>query len=225
MKKVLVIFMMMFVAGACASVQEEEYVSPYYMTEEEVKKIDEEICRLEEPVRDLDARYWAGRIVAGDVTYEELEKNSHHWFGGEECNRRLMEKIRQNLDTGNTHPLTQEEEELLERVNQAARAVIMPATQDKELIASLTAEQCIELDGRLWAWEIVHEKWITLEELKKYAATTWPCPADYNRRIIEEIEKNVKSKHIVPLNEREAYINDACTEFDCESYRENPSDK
>lgn len=225
MKKVIFIFMMMFVAGACTPIQEEEYRSPYYMTEEENQKINGEVCRLQEPVRDLDARYWAGRIVAGDVTYEELEQNSHHWFGGEECNRRLMEKIRQNLDTGNTHPLTRDEEEMLEQVNQAARAVIAPATQDKELIASLTAEQCIKLDGRYWAWEIVYEKGTTLEELKKYAATTWPCSADYNRRIIEEIEKNIQSKHIVPLNEREAYINDACTEFACEDYQANPSDK
>ena len=72
MKKVIFIFMMMFVAGACTPIQEEEYRSPYYMTEEENQKINEEVCRLQEPVRDLDARYWAGRIVAGDVTYEEL---------------------------------------------------------------------------------------------------------------------------------------------------------
>ena len=188
-------------------------------------EIDRELCRLQEQTMDLDARYWAGRIASGEFSYEELEENSHHWVGDEECNRRLMEQIRKDLKEGNTAPLTAEEEERLEQNRRANRANLMPATQAKELIASLTAEQCIALNGRYWAWRVKTVKDVSLKELKKYASTTWPCPADYNRRIIEEVKKNIKNKQTSPLNSRDSYIYDACTEFACEDYRENSSDK
>lgn len=222
MKKILLALWAVCVLFAYAAAQETGSDPQRLPSRQE---IDRELCRLQEQTMDLDAQYWAGRIASGEFSYEELEKDSLRWVGDKDCNRRLMERIRKNLKEGNTAPLTVAEEERLEQTHRASRALLMPATQDKKLIDSLTAEQCIALDGHYWAWRVKTVKDVSLKELKKNASTTWPCPADYNRRIIEEVEKNIKNKQTGPLNSRESYIHDACTEFACEDYQEHSSDK
>ena len=62
-----------------------------------------QIRNVKEPVFELEARYWAYRVAkVKDITFEELEHNSHTWVGERSYNQKLMNKVAENLRTGNT---------------------------------------------------------------------------------------------------------------------------
>ena len=87
--------------------------------------INRQITQLEKPVFELDARYWAWRVTkVKDTTLEELEEYSQNWYGERSYNRKLINKIRENINTGNTKPLTKKEEKKLDQVKAQVRALL-----------------------------------------------------------------------------------------------------
>lgn len=182
-------------------------------------EIDQELCRLQKETMDLEARAWARRISNGEFTYGELNGNSLKWAGDPDCNRQLMQQVQKNLNTGNTAPLTEEEEARLEQTRKAKRAVLMPATRDKKLIDSLTADQCIALNGQYWSWRIGRVKDVTFKKLKQLSSG-WPGSSDYNQAIIRKVQENIRKGQTEPLSTQQAYVYEACTEYDGSAYQE-----
>ena len=71
---------------------------------------NKQITKILEPTFEIDAQYWAWRIAKEkDTTYDELFKNSFHWIGEMSRHARLLKRIKENLETGNTNKLTDEE--------------------------------------------------------------------------------------------------------------------
>lgn len=84
-----------------------------------------QIREIEEPVFELEARYWAYRVATvKDVTLEELKANSYQWVGERAYNQKLMEKVEENLRTGNTAKLTKKEEKELEQAKARVRNLL-----------------------------------------------------------------------------------------------------
>ena len=84
-----------------------------------------QIRKIKEPVFELEARYWAYRIdKVKDVTFEELTRYSHNWVGERSYNQKLINKIEENLRTGNTKELTKQENKLLEKTNKQIRKLL-----------------------------------------------------------------------------------------------------
>ncbi len=73
------------------------------------------ITQMKAPVFELEARYWAWRVaVLQDISYEELLSQSQRWIGEREENQRLMKAIADNIQTGNTAPLSAQERRQLD---------------------------------------------------------------------------------------------------------------
>ena len=84
-----------------------------------------QIREIEEPVFELEARYWAYRIAkVKDITFEELKHNSQTWVGERSYNQKLMNKVEENLQTGNTKKLTKQEEKLLDKSKEKVRQLL-----------------------------------------------------------------------------------------------------
>lgn len=215
MKKILLAVMALFIFVSYAPAQ----TNSRKPLKNPRAEIDRELCRLQKQTMDLEARSWAHRISIGEFTYGQLNGYSRNWVGDPDCNRQLMQLVQKYLNTGNTAPLTEEEKARVEQTRQAKRAVLMPATQDKKLIASLTADQCIAVEGAYWAWRVDKVKDVTLKELKQLSSG-WSGSKDYNQRIIEEVGKNIRDGRIAPLTTQQAYVYDACTEYDSSTYQE-----
>ena len=88
-------------------------------------RTNRQIRQIKEPVFELEARYWAYRVAkVQDVTFDELAKNSHTWYGERSYNQKLIDKVEENLRTGNTRQLTKKEEALLEKAHQQVRELL-----------------------------------------------------------------------------------------------------
>ena len=85
-------------------------------TAQALARVNRQIREIKEPVFELDARYWAYRIaVVKDVTLDELKAYSENWVGERSYNQKLMEKVEENLRTGNTEKLSKKEEKKLDK--------------------------------------------------------------------------------------------------------------
>jgi len=88
-------------------------------------EMNRKIRELKEPVFELDARYWAWRVaVVKDTTMDELEGYAKNWVGERSYNQKLIAKIRENVQTGNTKKLTKEEEKKLNKVTKQVRKLL-----------------------------------------------------------------------------------------------------
>lgn len=88
-------------------------------------RVNRQIREIEEPVFELDARYWAYRVAkVKDVTLEELKQYSQNWVGERDYNQKLIEKVEENLRTGNTQKLTKKEEKQLDEATQRVRDLL-----------------------------------------------------------------------------------------------------
>lgn len=94
-------------------------------TAQALARVNRQIREIKEPVFELDARYWAYRVAkVKDVTFEELKQYSQNWVGEREYNQKLIEKVEENLQTGNTQKLTKKEEKQLEKATQRVRDLL-----------------------------------------------------------------------------------------------------
>ncbi len=83
---------------------------------------NQEISRISQPVADIEARYWAWRIAkVKDITFEEFASNAQKWVGERGTNQLLIEKVEENLKSGNTAALTKKEQKKLEKSKQAVK--------------------------------------------------------------------------------------------------------
>lgn len=84
-----------------------------------------QIRNIEEPVFDLEARYWAWRVAkVKDVSLEELKRNSASWVGETSYNLRLMEAVEKNIKNGNIKPLSKKEEKRLRQTKEQIRKLL-----------------------------------------------------------------------------------------------------
>lgn len=83
------------------------------------------ITQIKQPVFDLEARYWAWRVVqVKDVTMEELSAQAENWVGERSTNRRLMQAVEKNIKEGNTAALSKKEVKRLEEANRQVRNLL-----------------------------------------------------------------------------------------------------
>lgn len=86
-----------------------------------------QIREIEEPVFELEARYWAYRVAnVKDITFDELKEYSYGWVGEYQYNDKLMDKVKENLDTGNTAKLSRSEEKKLEKAKKRVIKLLTP---------------------------------------------------------------------------------------------------
>ncbi len=88
-------------------------------------KRNKKIRKVQEEVFELDARYWANRVaVVKNVTMEDLSKSSLNWVGERSYNQKLINRISENIKTGNTAALTDKEMKKLDKANEKVRNIL-----------------------------------------------------------------------------------------------------
>ncbi len=98
-------------------------------TYKEQDVMNRKIREIEEPLFELEARYWAYRIAhVKDITFDELNQYSYDWVGEYQYNKKLMAKVKENLETGNTAKLSRREEKKLEK---AKKRIVKLLTSQK----------------------------------------------------------------------------------------------
>ncbi len=198
--------------------------------ENKYEKQRQAIIALDNEVADLDARYWASRVINDkDVTLEELRRYSKNWVGDGPQQYRRIEAV---VKSGKVQPLTPEEHRRLDEKRLKVRAVLNPEWQDKKLMASLTQQECAELEARMWAYRALHdtEKWykpgwedgLLLPE--KYRLESGDLVENLPRNIERKKEvrrlflKYMKNKNPTPLSDTENSRLNGCSYFDDQVY-------
>jgi len=107
---------------------------------------DKKIYLIDKQNLELEARYWAGRILNDkDVSFEELAVYSVNWAGDGNLNKELMMIIKYYVEDGYVKPLTKEEKEIFDRNKDMVWALYAPGAFDMELINSLSEQNCIDI--------------------------------------------------------------------------------
>lgn len=198
--------------------------------ENKYEKQKQAIIALKNEVADLNARYWANRIVnEKDVTLEEIRTYSQKWVGDGPQQYRQIEAV---VKSGTVRPLTPEEHRRLDENRLKVRAVLNPERQDKKLMASLTQQECAELEARMWAYRALYdsEKWykpgwedgLLLPE--KYRLESGDLVENLPRNIERKKEvrrlflQYMKNKNPQPLSDTERSRLNGCSYFDDQVY-------
>lgn len=185
---------------------------------------EQEIERLQEETADLDARYWANRVLHDkDVTLAELQTYSVGWIGNGEKQYGLIEKY---VRAEKVEPLTPQEHRRLDAQNEKIRKILSPGAEDDAVLSALTQKECAKLEARYWAARAKTEDW--------YSAgweDDWLWPKEYYTESgdkVVNLERNIRRKKqvrklfltylkqgkIVPLTKEEKKRFSACKYFD-----------
>lgn len=182
------------------------------------EQLNAKINALEQKTLDLDARYWAHRVAVDpkDITMEQLEENSKQWTGSKELNTQLIAKIKENIRTGNTAPLTEKERAKLTATSEKISDLLMPGRTDKKLQKTLTQDQCVELEARYWTAEITSESYAdpanqpTLDQLEAYSKS-WAFPEEYKVKLFERIRYHLHHTPNIEITQADEYAMQACS--------------
>lgn len=189
-------------------------------------EINQQVALLDQEVEDLQARYWAWRVVhEKNTTLEELKQYSEHWIGDGARSYQLIEEA---VRKGNVVKLTPEEHRRLDEHRKKARSLLNPEASNMELIATLTQSECAELDARHGAYraQTDPEKWykpgwedIFLEPESYYTETgdlvvNLPRNIKRGKKARKLFLKYLKDKNIQPLSPQEERRLNACAYFD-----------
>ena len=194
------------------------------------EKNQQQVSALQREVEDLQARYWANRVLnEKDVTLEDLKRFSQGWVGDGERQYRLIEAA---VQTGHVTPLTPEEHRQLLEAQRQVNAALNPQMQNKKILSSLTQQECAELEARMWAYRAQHDRdpwykpgWedgLLLPE--KYRLPSGDLVENLPRNIARKKEvrrlflKYLKDKDLRPLSEKESARLSACQYFDEQVY-------
>ena len=129
--------------------------------EKELKEfVDKKRYIIDRQNLDLDAKYWAGRVLNDkDVTFEELATYSVNWIMDGNLLKKLMMTIKYYVDAGHVEPLTKEERETYDRNSEISTALLRPGEYDEELIAFLSEQDCIDILAEHYALYHVKHDW------------------------------------------------------------------
>ncbi len=170
---------------------------------------DAGISQISSQVRDIEARYWADRVLRKQLTLSALEAKSAHWLGEKEENERLMALVRQWVQKGSVPPLTPQEvaqlEENRQQVRQYLNGTENPAARalaEKNRKITQIEQPVFDLEARYWAWRIAVVQDLTLDELYGYSEN-WVGEKAANRKLVMEVEKNIKEGNTAPLSKKE----------------------
>ncbi len=96
-------------------------------TDSDKKRIleNKKLRKIYESVFEIEARYWAYRIEYGkDITFEQLSLNSISWPGEHSYNQKLINKIAENIKTGNTRRPDEKEQKKLDKAKEKIRKLL-----------------------------------------------------------------------------------------------------
>ena len=96
-------------------------------TDSDKKRIleNKKLRKIYESVFEIEARYWAYRIEYGkDITFEQLSLNSISWPGEHSYNQKLINKIAENIKTGNTRRQDEKEQKKLDKAKEKIRKLL-----------------------------------------------------------------------------------------------------
>lgn len=172
---------------------------------------DEKISAITAQVRDIDARYWAERILQSkDVSLEELQRESIHWLGTSQENEKLLSLVEMYVRKGTFPKINAEERKKLDENKAQVRAFLNNGRENPAAVALAEKnrqireikEPVFDLEARYWAWRVARVKDVSLEELKRNSES-WVGEASYNRQLMEAVEKNIKTGNTKPLSRKE----------------------
>lgn len=108
-------------AAAQAVIVSTAPTAPAKLGSDKLDKID----AIERGVLDINAMYWAWRVVeVKDVTYADLSDYSKGWFGKPATKEKLLKAIKANIDGGKVRALTAAENKKLDDSRSAIRALM-----------------------------------------------------------------------------------------------------
>ncbi|MDR1684146.1 MAG: hypothetical protein LBR90_01610, partial [Elusimicrobiota bacterium] len=167
--------------------------------------VDGKMYALDEANLELAAKYWAGRVLNDkDTTFEELAVYSINWIGDSNLKNQLMMMIKYYVEQGSIAPLTQEEQQEYDKNKDAAWALLHAGFFDKELDASLSGEDCVNLLARHYAEYNAKNDWdwaLIAGHLSSYQA---------GERILAESKEAVKNNEARRLSLEENERVNAC---------------
>lgn len=86
---------------------------------------NKKIRKIDESVFEIEARAWAHRIeYSKDITFDQLALNSISWPGENSYNQKLINKIAENIKTGNTKGLDEKEQKKLNKAKEKIRKIL-----------------------------------------------------------------------------------------------------
>ena len=184
-------------ASSNSFVQAAPSKSAYAQDMDKIDAIDREVI-------DLEAKEWAWRVsVVKDVTYEQLREYSKHWIMKEESKKQLFQKISDNIKNGRTSEPNPDETAKINDAHKRIHDILAPGSTDTKMIAGLTEEFCIALEGRYWALRVQNGEKNILTAMEKWRNN------DYVVGIRKQIRSNLTKKNS-PLTANEAYKMDGC---------------
>jgi hypothetical protein len=158
--------------------------------------INRRVDAISEPVRDIEARYWADMVKKdSSLSIEQLEKNSGSWLGSEKSKKNLLLLIKKYIKSGKEILISKEE---LARLDESKEKIIKFLNSPEGNIKKIRNEKIDEITypvrdikARQLALNIM-AKQTTLQELKKNYKG-WPGSDRANMALISLTEKYLNS--------------------------------
>lgn len=202
------------------------------ITAEEMKKLDENQRKRQEflkspegnlkmqrnakidaitaPVRDIQARNFALQVKNNQTTFEKLDELSKHWLGSEKENKAVLDLAKKYVKEGKNISITEKEWAALKESNNKVNKFLndgkknnhVNAADKKDKKIQKMQESVFDLKARYWAYRVAEKKDVTFEELSK-SSLNWIGSREYNQKLINKIEENIKKGNTKPLSEKE----------------------
>jgi len=162
------------------------------------------------PVRDIEARELALKVKNNQITFEKLEEFSKGWLGSAEENKAVIERAKKYVSDGKKISITPEEFRKLDESNKKIQTFL---NDGKKTSVASKAEYrnskvlkiqkpVFELEARYWANRVAEKKDVTFEELSK-SSLNWIGSREYNQKLINKIEENIKKGNTKKLTDKE----------------------
>ena len=201
-----VIFLLCAAAGLSIAQEAAQQPSAREIAVKEKAAIDQQIKAVQQRIFDIEARYWAYTIKeAKSPTIAELESYSLNWVGEPAQNQKLIARIKEILKADNITPLSTEEFKQMTAAKEEISNILAPAGKDEALKKLLTKKECVDISARYWAASIIYAKEATLEDIKDFYADK-----AYNKAVVKQTKKLVKTGDSKALSKEELYKFDAC---------------
>ena len=164
----------------------------------------DKVDAIDREIMDLDVKQWAWRVTTvKDVTYDQLRDYSKRWVMKEDTKQVFLSKLADKLKKGVTARPSDEEMARLNAAKARQRAILAPGSTDETMIASLTEDYCVALEGRYWALRVQNGEKDILEKMEHWTGGA------YMDKVRGRIRADLAEKNAA-LSADEAYRMDGC---------------
>lgn len=147
---------------------------------------------LKEQEMPLDALAWANVVKDKNISLEDLDAMAQGWIGDEKQNQRLVAQIKNYVQKGNIRPLSEKEQSIQRFYSNRIASILNPVLKNKEQIAALTPEICMDLLTTYLAEEIAADPQTAqaLEEAQKDWNKDEAYKAEFNKMLKAKLKEN-----------------------------------